>query len=93
VVQGTGANGLVATFYFDRQTGLLTRMVRYTTSAMGRVPTQIDYSDYRPVNGVMMAYKWTYGWISGQEEYTLSSIQANAAVDAARFGKPTQRAK
>jgi photosynthetic reaction center cytochrome c subunit len=91
VVQGTGANGLVATFYFDRQTGLLTRMVRYATSAVGRVPTQIDYSDYRPVNGVMMAYKWTYGWISGREEYTLTQVQANVPVDAAKFGKPVQR--
>ena len=55
VIQGTSANGLVATFYFDKQTGLLTRMVRYAASAVGRVPTQIDYSDYRPVNGVMMS--------------------------------------
>lgn len=61
VIQGTGANGLLATFYFDKQTGLLTRMVRYANSTMGRVPTQVDYSDYRPVNGVMMPYKWTYG--------------------------------
>ena len=38
---------LLATFYFDKQTGLLTRMVRYAASSMGRVPTQIDYSDYR----------------------------------------------
>jgi photosynthetic reaction center cytochrome c subunit len=93
VVQGTGANGFVATFYFDKQTGLLTRMVRYATSTVGRVPTQIDYSDYRRVNGVMMAYKWTYGWISGQEEYTLTDVQPNVAVDNAKFGKPVQRAK
>jgi hypothetical protein len=91
VLQGTGANGLLATFYFDRQTGLLTRMVRYANTSMGRVPTQIDYSDYRPVNGVMMAYKWTYGWISGQEEYTLTDVQANVPVDNARFAKPVQR--
>jgi hypothetical protein len=90
VVQGTGANGLVATFYFDRQTGLLLRMTRYANSSMGRVPTQIDYLDYRPVNGVMMSYKWTYGWISGREEYTISQITPNVAVDAAKFGKPVQ---
>lgn len=90
VLQGTGANGLIATFYFDRQTGLLTRMIRYTASAVGRVPTQIDYSDYRNVNGVMMAYKWTYGWISGQEEYTLSEVQPNVAVAAAKFAQPVQ---
>jgi photosynthetic reaction center cytochrome c subunit len=93
VVQGTGANGLVATFYFDRKTGLLTRMVRYAASAVGRVPTQIDYSDYRPVNGVMMAYKWTYGWISGREEYTLTQVQPNVPVEAAKFAKPVQRAQ
>ena len=28
------------------------------------------------MNGVMMPYKWTYGWISGQEEYALTEIQA-----------------
>jgi photosynthetic reaction center cytochrome c subunit len=90
VVQGAGANGLIATFYFDKQTSLLTRMVRYAASTMGRVPTQIDYSDYRPVNGVMMAYKWTYSWISGREEYTLTSVQPNVPVDAAKFAKPVQ---
>lgn len=92
VVQGSG-NGLIATFYFDKQTGLLNRMVRYAGTAMGRVPTQIDYSDYRPVNGVMMPYKWTYGWISGQEIYSLSEIQPNVAVDNAKFGQPVQRTK
>jgi hypothetical protein len=93
VVQGTGANGLLATFYFDKQTGLLTRMVRYANSAVGRVPTQIDYSDYRPVAGVMMAYKFTYAWISGREEYTLTEIQPNVTVAAAKFAKPVQRTK
>ena len=93
VIQGTGANGFVATFYFDKQTGLLTRMVRYAGSAMGRVPTQIDYSDYRAVAGVMMPYKWTYGWVSGREEYSISEYQPNAAVDAAKFARPVQRTK
>ncbi len=42
VVQGTGPSGLVGTFYFDKDSGLLVRMVRYVNSAVGRVPTQID---------------------------------------------------
>jgi len=97
VVQGTDRNDLnrliVATFYFDKQSGLLTRMIRYANSAVGRVPTQIDYSDYRPVAGVMMPFKWTFGWVSGREEYTLTDVQPNVPVDAAKFGKPVQRAK
>jgi photosynthetic reaction center cytochrome c subunit len=52
VVQGTGTSGNIATFYFDAETGLLVRQVRYANSAVGRTPTQIDYSDYREVAGV-----------------------------------------
>jgi hypothetical protein len=88
VVQGSGPLGFLATFYFDKQTNLLTRMVRYATSAVGRVPTQIDFADYRPVAGVMMPFKRTYGWVSGREEYTLTEIKANVAVDEAKFIKP-----
>jgi photosynthetic reaction center cytochrome c subunit len=93
VVQGSGGSGMVATLYFDKQTGLLTRAIRYATSAMGRVPTQWDYSDYRPVAGVMIPFKFTYAWISGREEYTLTDVQPNASVNAAIFGRPVQRAK
>ena len=31
-IQGKGNNGLVATFYFDKETGLLTRYIRYVTT-------------------------------------------------------------
>jgi photosynthetic reaction center cytochrome c subunit len=88
VVQGTGPSGLIGTFYFDKESGLLIRMVRYTNSAVVRVPTQIDYSDYRPVAGVMMPFKWSYAWVSGREEFSMTDIQPNVAVDAAKFGKP-----
>jgi hypothetical protein len=89
MVQGTGPSGLLGTFYFDKESGLLVRMVRYVNSAVGRVPTQIDYSDYRDVAGVKMPFKWSYAWVSGREEFSLTDIQPNVAIDAAKFGKPT----
>jgi hypothetical protein len=88
VVQGTGAAGLVATFYFDKESGLLVRMTRYTHSSVGRVPTQIDFSDYRPVAGVMMPFKWSYSWLSGRDDFTLTDVQSNVATDPAKFGRP-----
>jgi hypothetical protein len=93
VVQGGRAGGFIATFYFDQKTGLLRRMVRYAGSAVGRVPTQFDYSDYRPVAGVLMPFKWTFGWVSGREDYALTEVQPNAPVDLAKFAKPVPRAK
>jgi photosynthetic reaction center cytochrome c subunit len=93
VVQGTGAAGLVATFYFDKESGMLLRMTRYVASAMGRVPTQIDFSEYRPVAGVMIPYRWSYSWLSGKEEFTLTDVQPNVAIDPAKFGKPVAAAR
>ena len=63
VVQGNGSRGLVATLYFDKQSGLLIRMVRFGTSPIGRAPTQVDFSDYRdvPGAGIKMPYRWTFG--------------------------------
>jgi hypothetical protein len=91
-IQG-GANGLLVSMYFDRKTGLPRRVIRYNNTVMGRVPTQIDYDDYRPVGGVMMPHKFTYAWISGREDYVISEITPNAPVDDAKFKEPVQRAK
>jgi outer membrane lipoprotein-sorting protein len=74
--------------FFDKKSGLLTRLVRYTTTAVGIVPTQMDYSDYREVAGVKMPFHWTVTWTSGQSTTELSEVQPNVAIDAAKFAKP-----
>ena len=88
VVQGTGASGFVASFYFDKETGMLLRITRYAASALGRVPMQIDYTEYRPVAGVMLPSKWSFSWLSGRDEFTITDVQPNVAIDAAKFAKP-----
>jgi len=87
VVQGT-AGGAFATFYFDSESGLLVRMVRYANSKVGRLPTQIDYADYRDVSGVKVPFKFKVTWLDGLETVTLTDVQLNVPVDAAKFGKP-----
>jgi photosynthetic reaction center cytochrome c subunit len=88
VLQGTGTGGLTATLFFDEQSGLLTRVVRYANSAMGRVPTQIDFDDYRDVAGVKIPFKWAFAWVSGRDEVQLTEVRPNVAIDAAKFAKP-----
>jgi photosynthetic reaction center cytochrome c subunit len=88
VLQGTSTGGAVATLYFDVESGLLTRVVRYANSAMGRVPTQIDLGDYRDVAGVKIPFKWSFAWLSGRDVIELSDVQANVPIDAAKFSKP-----
>ena len=88
VVQGTTAAGVIATLYFDKETGLLVRMVRYTDSPVGRIPTETDYADYREVSGVKMAYRWTTIWLDGREAFELSEVRPNVPIDAAKFARP-----
>jgi photosynthetic reaction center cytochrome c subunit len=88
VVQGTAPSGSIATLYFDAESGLLVRMVRYSNSVVGRTPTQIDYSDYRDVAGVKMPFKFNVSWLDGKENFELSDIQPNVTIDPARFTRP-----
>ena len=88
VLQGTSAGGVLTTFFFDQQSGLLVRMVRYTDSRVGRIPTQIDYGDYREVSGVKMPFHWTVTWLDGRSIIELSDVQPNAPIDAAKFARP-----
>ena len=88
VVQGTGAGGVTATLFFDAENGLLVRQIRYVESPVGRIPTQVDYSDYREVSGVKLPFKWTVTWLDGRDTIELSDVRANVPVDATRFAKP-----
>jgi photosynthetic reaction center cytochrome c subunit len=88
VVQGTGPRGLLVTLYFDRQTGLLLRELRYGKSPIGRVPTQIDYDDYRDVNGIKLPFRITYAWLDGRDSIELNDIKLNVPIDEAKFGRP-----
>jgi hypothetical protein len=88
VVQGNTANGATATLCFDSETGLLVRLVWVIDSPVGRLPTQIDYGDYREVSGVKMPFTWKVTWLDGRSTFALSEVQPNVPIDAARFVKP-----
>jgi len=87
-VQGTGPRNLLVTLYFDKQTGLLLRELRYGGSPIGRVPTQIDYSDYRDVNGIKFPFRITYAWLDGRNTIVLNDIKTNVPIDPRKFGRP-----
>jgi hypothetical protein len=89
VVQGSRPGGALATFYFDSQSGLLTRLVRYANSRVGRLPTQVDYADYRDVSGIKIPFRLTVTWLDGIEKIELTDVQLNVPVDAAKFAKPS----
>jgi len=88
VVQGTSSGGTIVRLYFENQSGLLVRIVRYTELPIGFVSTQTDYSDYREVSGVKMPFHWTVTWVDGRTNFELRQEQLNVPIDAAKFGRP-----
>ncbi|HQU34599.1 MAG TPA: c-type cytochrome [Thermoanaerobaculaceae bacterium] len=74
--------------YFDAQTGLLLREERYADTALGYLPTQIDYADYRDVDGVKVAFRWTLARPGGRFTVQVDSTQQNVPIDDAKFAMP-----
>jgi photosynthetic reaction center cytochrome c subunit len=87
VLQGTNPRQPPVNLYFD-SIGQLVRLVRFVDTAIGRIPTQIDYSDYREVAGIKMPFKITSTWTDGQATVDLTEVRANVEIDPARFRAP-----
>ncbi|HKC57208.1 MAG TPA: photosynthetic reaction center cytochrome c subunit family protein [Vicinamibacterales bacterium] len=88
LLQGNGARGAFVSLYFDIKSGLLVRTIRYTPSKIGKVPTQVDYEDYRDVGGVKFPYKWTVTWLDGRDVFDFADVKFNVPIDPAKFGEP-----
>ena len=93
-VQGTAPGGGVVNLFFDAETGLLLRILRFADSPVGRLSTKVDLDDYRDVSGIKFPFKQTLWRMNGKEEMEFTDVQVNANVDASRFAapKPSPRA-
>ena len=74
--------------YFDQETGLLLRLVRYAETPLGRNPTQIDYADYRVTDGVKIPYRWTLARPNAIFTITVEKVQQNVPIDEKLFVPP-----
>jgi hypothetical protein len=90
VIQGTSAGGTLATLYFDVQSGLLVRLVRYADSRVGRIPMQTDYADYRDVGGVKLPFRISATWLDGRSTIELSDVKINTPIAPSTFAKPSK---
>jgi photosynthetic reaction center cytochrome c subunit len=92
VVQGTASGGRSSIkLYFDKPSGLLVRQVRFADTILGRVPIQVDYSDYRDVAGagVKLPFHVITTWTDGRSDVRLTSAETNVPIDTSTFNQPT----
>lgn len=93
VLQGARPGGIAVRLDFDKQSGLLLRMVRTTANSMGRMPVQIDYADYKEFDGVKVPLRWTLARPNGRFTIQIKEVQDNVPVDDTRFTRPADPAK
>jgi photosynthetic reaction center cytochrome c subunit len=91
-VLATGKGKIPLRLYFDEQSGLLLRQIRFAETALGRLPTQIDYTDYRDADGVKIPYQWTLMRPGGSFTIKISDVKQNVPVDEKLFVAPAPAA-
>jgi len=87
-VEMTPKQGKVETFYFDRDSALLVRMDQIVPSPLGEIPTEMDLTDYRTVEGVQTPFTMTQK-VAGQTiAIRLDKVTYNANIASDRFDLP-----
>ncbi len=75
--------------YFDRESKLLVRMTRYLDSPLGRIPIQIDLSDYRLAGAVKIPFRLTLRQAERVAFTQIEQVESNVPIDAAAFARPS----
>jgi photosynthetic reaction center cytochrome c subunit len=74
--------------YVDAESGLLSRLVEFEDTPLGDIPTQTDFSDYRPVDGVQVPFTVRVARPGNVTTTHYTEIQFNTAIPAEKFTKP-----
>jgi photosynthetic reaction center cytochrome c subunit len=88
VLTGITENLPPAQLYFDEQSGLLVRVLRYAETPLGLNPAQIDYADYREEGGLKTPFRWTIGRPSGAFTIQIEQMQQNVPIEDSKFAAP-----
>ncbi len=94
VLIGTTPTDETERLYFDAETGLLLRRVAFTQTLIGVIPDQIDFEDYREVDGMKVPFLWkVYSIEVGNpiSTRTYSEIKSNQPIDETKFNKPAAK--
>ena len=88
VVEGTSADGITETMYFDTQSGLIVRSDVEADSPQGKMKVSSFPSDYRDVDGVKIPFTIKQSTPTLEFTIKLDSVKHNVPIDDAKFNKP-----
>ena len=90
---GISAEEIGAKLYFDRDSGYLLRILRYTKTPLGQYPTQVDDDDYRDQDGLKVPFRKTISRPNSRIAIRIDEVRFNVPVDNAQFSFPPDLSK
>jgi hypothetical protein len=77
-------------YFFDAQTGLLLRIVTLTDAVLNQLPEQIDFEDYRDVEGVKLPFLIRFSKIDTFDSFErkITEVRPGVPVDDNLFEMP-----
>lgn len=88
VVRGRMPNLPLVKLYFEKESGILRRIVYNLDSSAGPYPTQVDYSDFRDVGGRTVPHIWVISQVRNREfTWAMQNVRAMAVEDS-KFARP-----
>lgn len=79
-------------YFFDAETGLLLRIVTLTDAILNQLPEQVDFEDYRDVDGVKLPFVIRISAIDTffSRTQTITEVKHGAPVEDSVFEMPKQ---
>jgi hypothetical protein len=87
-VELTPKEGKPEIFYFDQNSGMLVRMTQTFPTAMGDIPIEVLFSDYRAVDGIQTPFSMVQKAMSQTVTMHFDKVTYNAEIAADRFTLP-----
>ncbi|MET0649235.1 MAG: c-type cytochrome [Pyrinomonadaceae bacterium] len=80
-------------YFFDAETGLLLRVVTLTDAILNQIPEQVDFEDYRDVEGVKVPFRIRVSNIDTffSRTQTITEVKPGVPVEDAIFDMPKQQ--
>ncbi len=91
VLDGQTTDGRRMSLYFDATSGLLLRRMTFLTTMIALIPDQVDFEDYRDVDGVKFAFIGRSATTEAGNPIstrTFTEVKVNAPVDDSKFKMP-----
>jgi hypothetical protein len=89
-IQAEPTVGKAMTLFYDRDSGLLLRVDTVVETAMGEIPVEARFEDYRAIDGVLLPHRLRTTLMGQERLFTATKVRHNVDLAEDAFVPPTE---